>query len=122
MARKHVLLVALVLAVAAIFGVVALARTAHVGAAAHARTTVSSATIARRGRALDRLELSLRTALAKKPPALPAVPKAQRGSAATAPRVTYVRPAPIVVSRPSAAGGEHDHEGGSDDRGGGMDD
>ena len=125
MARKHTLVLAALLAAAAVIGVLALARTTHVGAAAHTPGTVSKVTIARRSHALDRLEASLRKALAKKPPALPAVPTAGGQPAAAAPQVTYVRPAPIVVSRPGGGGGEREYaEGGRDggDGGGGLDD
>jgi hypothetical protein len=118
MSRKHVFVVALLLAVGVVFGVVALARTTHVGAAARTPTTVSGADIARRSRALDGLEASLRRALAKKPPKLPAVP-ATRPAVGRAPAVTYVRPAPIVIHR-SASGGEREHE--SEHDGGGLDD
>jgi hypothetical protein len=108
-----------VLALASIFGVVAATRTAGLGAAAQT-TTSSSAAIAARQQRLDRVQASLRKALADRPPALPAVPSAPATAAAQAPRVVYHRPAPIVVIK-HRAGGEHEgyeaegHEGGGGD-------
>jgi hypothetical protein len=94
---------------------------------------------------LDREQIALRRALAKRPPRLPKVPKfapvaaapapapaapvsIQAPATASAPRVRYVRPAPIVVVKHRSHGddeGEHEsehesehegeHEGGGDD-------
>jgi hypothetical protein len=137
MSRKHAVVVALALAVAVAMGLVALARTTRAGSAAHAAGAVSSASIVKRSHTLDRLEASLRRSLANQPPKLPAVPAfrkpaqgpspqpAAAGAAAptapAAPRVVYVRPAPIVVHR--HAGGEHERERETGEREGqGLDD
>jgi hypothetical protein len=119
MKRSHAFLIALAIGVAAVFGLMAATRTTHLGSNPTKATTISSAQIAARNRALDRMEITLRKQLTQKPPALPPMP-------ATAPqqpqqqRVLYVRPAPIVhiVHR---HGGEHEAEG-ADHEGGGFDD
>jgi hypothetical protein len=135
MSRKHATVVALALALAVVMGFVALARTARAGSSAHAAGTVSSASITRRSHALDRLEASLRRSLQKQPPALPAVPafRKQAQPAASrparsavpatpvAPRVVYVRPAPIVVHRHAGGEREREHETG-ERQGQGLDD
>ena len=131
MPRKAVLVVALSLAFAAVTGTIALTKTVHLGQAA-AKPAVSARSIAKRTTQLDRFEASLRAQLRKKPPAVPKLPAALPVSsapavspasapAAAAPqRVVYVRPAPIVVHKHRAGGGEHEgaeseHEGGFDD-------
>jgi hypothetical protein len=121
MKKIHVAAVAVTLALASVFGIVAATRTAGLGAAAHATASgTPGATIAARQQRLDRLEASLRKALADRPPALPAVPSTPAAVAAPAPRVVYHRSAPIVVIK-HRAGGEHDGfeaeggEGGGDD-------
>ena len=97
MKKIHVVAVALLLAVAAVLGVLAASRTAGVGAVSH--LPVSSASVAARVQRLDRVELALRKALRDRPPALPRVPAAQ-GQATSRPQVVYRRPAPIVVRMP----------------------
>jgi hypothetical protein len=120
MKRIHVLTVALLLGVAAVFGVVAATRTGHVGAAAHTR--VSSGTIKARSRRLARVERQLRRALRDRPPALPPVPAvrspappaAQLATSPPAPRIVYHRPAPVVVVTHSRGHGERESESGDD--------
>ena len=127
MSRKLAVVFAVLLAVSAVAGTVALTRTVHLGQAAHAS---SSALVATRTRQLDRFEASLRAELAKKPPALPEVPSSSASSGPTAstapgagaPRVRYVRPAPIIVHK-HRAGGEHENEAEfAGEGGGGADD
>ena len=95
---------------------------------ANAAPKVSAVQIQRQNQALDRAEAALRAQLRRKPPALPPLPRpasqsapgtaAARGgpalAAAAAPRVTYVRPKPIVhiVHRHGGEHGEHEGEGG----------
>lgn len=124
MSRRLVIVFAALLAVNAVVGTVALTRTVHLGQASHAS---SDTLVAKRTAQLDRFEASLHAQLAKKPPPLPKVPSGSASggttvsasSGASAPRVRYVRPAPIVVHR-HRAGGEHEgfdseSEGGADD-------
>lgn len=113
MKRSHAFLIALAIGVAAVFGLMAATRTAHLGSTATQATTISSAQIAARNRALDRMEIALRKQLTQKPPALPALPAAAPQQQQ---RVLYVRPAPIVhiVHRP---GGEHEADGAEHDGG-----
>ena len=126
MSRTLAIVFAALLAVNAVVGTVALTRTLHLGQASH---TSSNAIVAERTLQLDRFEASLRAQLAKKPPALPKVPSSSAPGGTTvsavgtvAPRVRYVRPAPIIV-RTHRAGGEHEDdaafasesEGGADD-------
>lgn len=131
MPRKAVVIVALSLAFAAVTGTIALTKTVHLGQAAAAKSRVPDRLVAKRTAQLDRFEAALRAQLAKKPPTVPkihpapAVTPAPAASASTpapaAQRVVYVRPAPIVVHKHRAGGGEHE---GSDhgDGGGGGDD
>lgn len=138
MARKHAFVLALALGLAATIGAIAAINTAQLGQPqAKASSTVASqnAALRSRSRLLDRQEAALTQALAKRPPRLPKVPKfapapapaaTQIGStaapaaapAAAAPRVQYVRPAPIVVvkhrSHGDDGGHELEHEGGDD--------
>ena len=93
MSRKHTLVVAIALGLAASMGALALARTVGLGASSKP-PRVSDAVVAQRTRQLDRFEASLKRELAKKPPALPATPANPAGAPQ---RVVYVRPKPIVV-------------------------
>ena len=115
MTRKHALLVAFILGLAAVFGGLAAIRTAALGQPqASASTSSQSAALVKRGRILDRQEAALRRALAKRPPKLPTVPTFASSSAtasagsgpASAPSVRYVRPAPVVVTIHRS----HEHE------------
>jgi hypothetical protein len=123
MASKHAFFIALVLGLAAVFGGLAAIKTSALGQPqASVSTSSQSAALLRRGRILDRQEAALRRALAKRPPKLPRVPTfaspptaAAAGSRlASAPSVRYVRPAPIVVTRHSSHGDEHEHELGNE--------
>lgn len=124
MSRTLAIVFAALLAVNAVVGTVALTRTVHLGQASH---TSSNAIVAKRTRQLDRFEASLRAQLAKEPPALPKVrsSSASGGAAsaagAVAPRVRYVRPAPIIVHK-HRAGGEHEDDAAFAGEGGGADD
>lgn len=126
MSRTLVIVFAAMLAVNAVVGTVALTRSIHLGQASH---TSSNAIVAKRTGQLDRFEASLHAQLAKKPPPLPKVPPGSASGGTTvsaagavAPRVQYVRPAPIIVHK-HRAGGEHEDEGAfAGDDGGGADD
>jgi len=115
MSRRLAVVFAALLAVNAIVGTVALTRTVHLGQASHAS---SNTLVAKRTAQLDRFEASLHAQLAKKPPPLPKMPSrsapggttVSSTAGASAPRVRYVRPAPIIVHKPRA-GGEHEDEG-----------
>jgi hypothetical protein len=103
-------------AAAAVLGTIAVTRTVSLGPAHNTRA--SDATALARARKLNHFEASLQRALAKKPPALPPIPKtlvaaqhpapvtaqqsapvAAQQPAAPQPRVVYRRPPPIVVVR-----------------------
>jgi hypothetical protein len=121
MHRRHALVVALLLGAAVVLGSIAALKTAELKNAS-AQPVVSSRAIARRNARLDRVQISLRKALARRPPKLPPVPHYPAVATVPAqPRVVrYVRPAPIVVVHHRAGGdevehGEHEHEGGGDD-------
>ena len=144
MPRTQTLIVALSLGLAVVFGTVALTKTVHLGQAAAAKP-VAKSVLAKRTAQLDRFEAALRAELRKKPPAVPKVPSTPIATpAASAPpaapaaapapavsqqRVVYVRPAPIIVHKHRAGGGEHESEGsdhgdsgsGSSQSGGGDD-
>lgn len=105
MPKKHAFVVALFLAVALVLGAFGALRTAQLSSSAR---SASAATVTQRERRLDQAERQLQAALRRRPPALPAL---RSGAVAQAggQRVEYVRPAPIVITRPSAAR-EHESE------------
>lgn len=114
MSRRLAIVFAALLAANAVVGTVALTRTVHLGQASHA---ASNSLVAKRSAQLDRFEASLHAQLAKNPPPLPEMPSGSASggvtpaaTATTAPRVRYVRPAPIIVHK-HRAGGEHDDDG-----------
>ncbi len=107
MPRKHALVVAVALAIAIVLGGFAAMRSAALSSSAQ---TTSTASITQRAHRLDRAERQLKAALARKPPALPAI-SSHSSSQGRATRVEYVRPAPIVITRPSAS---REHEAGDD--------
>ena len=125
MKRTHALLIVLALGVAAVAGTYAALRSSQLRA--NAAPKASAADIQRQIQALDRAEATLRTQFNRKPPKLPPLPRPQpalsvpaaaspsAAASASTPRVTYVRPAPIVhiVHR-------HGGEPGDDGEGGGA--
>lgn len=131
MQRANAFLIALLLGAAVVVGSVAALKTAELKSAS-AKPGVSARTLARRNARLDRAEIALRKALARRPPKLPAVPHfapvapqvAAPAPSAAAPRVIrYVRPAPIVVTQHRAGGDEGEHgDRGEHEGGGGGDD
>ena len=110
MKRRHALLIALLIGAAALAGIVAATRTAHLGRSSP-QPKLSPAQIGVRNRALNRTEANLRRILAQKPAAHPTAPPA------AAQKVVYVRPAPRIVTIHRAHSGEYEAEG--RDRGGG---
>ena len=135
MTGKHALTISLVVGIAAIAGTVAATKSIHLGRSA-AKPAAASPGVAKRSKALDRVEISLRKALKQKPPKLPSLPAPVRGGAPVAgsgpaqgaQRVVYVRPAPIIRHVHRAGGHESEHESsadsehGGDGGGGGFDD
>ena len=97
MKKIHVLAVALVLAVAAVFGTMAATRTAGLGAPAR-----QDALVQQRTKQLDAFESSLRKQLTRTTARIPA--------AAPSARVVYHRPPPIVVTTHSGHGDDGGHE------------
>ncbi len=73
MARKHALLISLVVALALVAGVFAAVRTTELGASASSATEVSDAQIQTRDRQLDRISKRIRTQARKRPPKLSAL-------------------------------------------------
>ena len=111
MRKLHIIVIAGLLGLTAILGTFAATRTASLGVAArHA----IAASLSARSRQLDAYEATLRRSLARKPPALPAVPKT---TAAVRPRIVYHRPPPIVVVKHTHHGDDGDErgDGGGDD-------
>jgi hypothetical protein len=108
MSRRFALVFAVLLAVDAVIGAVALTRTLDLGQASQkASRKATTALIAKRTTQLDRFEASLRAQLVRKPPPLPSVPSGATSPApppptavaSATPQVRYVRPAPIVVHK-----------------------
>jgi hypothetical protein len=115
MARKHALLVSLLLGVAIAAGGLAAVRTAHLGQASTTTTgKTQQAQLLKRERLLKRQEIALRHALAKRPPTLPKVPKFKPPP--PAPVVAAVAAAPVrtaptvVVTQGSHGDDEEEHE------------
>jgi type II secretory pathway pseudopilin PulG len=124
----HALAIAAVLAVVAVFGVTAATKTSTLGASAR---QVSAASLATRAHKLDSFEAALKKALRSKPPALPkvsalygatgAAPAASALLAsASAPRVIYRRPAPIIIHK-QRRHGDDGYESASGESSGGDD-
>lgn len=107
MNKMNVALIAGLLALAAVLGTVAATRTVSLGAASKQAT---NATVHARAQQLDTYAASLRRALARKTPALPAVPKTPSAPAlspngqAPVQKVVYRRPPPIVIVKHKAHG------------------
>ena len=107
MKKTNVALIAGLLALAAVLGTVAASRTVSLGAAGRKAT---NANVHVRMRQLDIYAASLRRALARKTPALPAVPKTPAAPGlspngqAPVQKVVYQRPPPIVIVK-------HTHHG-----------
>lgn len=122
MNKLHITIVAGLLAAAAVLGTFAATHTVSLGAA---HTRANNGKVLVRAKQLSRFEASLQRALAKKPPALPTVPKAsaarQAGAPSAQPRVIYQRPPAIVVVRHTHHGDDGAGREASDGGGGGGD-
>jgi C4-dicarboxylate-specific signal transduction histidine kinase len=88
MNKLNAVLIAALLALAAVLGTIAATRTVSLGASAR---QTSAASVQAKAKQLDAYAASLRRALAKQPPPLPAARKR-----ATV-RVVYHRPPPVVI-------------------------
>ena len=108
MSRFHLTTVSILLALAAVLGAVAVARTTGLGAASH---TAGGAAIAAKTRQLNAFEAKLRAELARATAVTPAT------ASAAQPRIVYQRPPPVVVVRHL-----HHGEGGYEAEGGGGND
>jgi len=123
MNRFNVAVIAGLLGLAVVLGTVAATHTVALGTAQKQK---ANATVQSRTKQLAAYEASLRRALAKKPPALPAVPRSTPAAPsvpAAQQRVVYRRPPAIVVVKhthhgddgyESAAGGGGGDGGGGD--------
>ena len=103
MRKSHVLVLATLIAVATSLGTYALTRTTELGVQARTASKGSvDAAVAARTRQLNALEISLRKALAKKPPRLPALPpKVKAQPVQSAPRA-YASAPVATPTRPRA--------------------
>ncbi|HEY5159861.1 MAG TPA: hypothetical protein VII83_02200 [Gaiellaceae bacterium] len=107
MRKSHVLVLAVLIAVGSALGTFALTRTTELGVKAREASTKDvDAAVAARRRQLNALEISLRKALAQKPPKLPALPKLKKPQPVqvatrvyTPAPVTSVAPAPAPIAR-----------------------
>jgi hypothetical protein len=120
--RKHALFISVLLGVAVLAGGLAVVRTAGLGASSTQAATVPDSVVAGKQAALDAYEVSLRAALARRPPKLPALVKARNPATGTAgaTKVVYVR-AQASPAQPADDGHETARESGGDE-GGGFDD
>ena len=98
MRKSHVVVLAVLIAVGSMLGTYALTRTTELGVQAREASTKDvDAVVATRTRQLNVLETSLRKALAKKPPPLPALPKKVKAiPVQSSPRV--YTPAPVSIT------------------------
>ena len=116
MRKSNVALIAGLLALAAVLGSVALARTAGLGAAGR---QANDAAVAAKTKQLAAYQAKLEKALAQKTPALPPLPKtssvASPATAAPQQKVVYRRPPPVVVVKHTAHGDD-----GNESNGGGC--
>jgi C4-dicarboxylate-specific signal transduction histidine kinase len=111
MRKLNVIVIAGLLALAAVLGTVAATRTVSLGASAR---QASAASLQTRSKQLDAYQASLRRALERKPPALPALTKAAPATG----RVIYRRPPPVVVVKHTHHGDDgFEHEGGAGEHG-----
>ena len=124
MNRISIAAVAGTFALAAVLGTIAATHTVSLGAT---NRHASGAALRVQQRKLDRFEASLRRQLAKKPPKLPAVPKASPVATPAAPaqqqpqQVIYRRPPPVVVVKHTHHGDDGSEHEGSDGGGGESD-
>jgi hypothetical protein len=103
--KAHAALISLLLGTAVVLGMFAALRTTSLAAEP---SSAGAPAIAARQERLNRVEAQLQRALEGRPPALPA---ARAASPGVAPRVAYVRAAPIPVARASyEQHGEEDEE------------
>jgi hypothetical protein len=121
MHKFNVTLVALLVAISAVLGAVAVTRTTGLGSAArHA----NDAAVTGRTKQLSAFAAKLQKELKAKPPALPKIPKVRKPPApaaapvSSAPRVVYHQPPPVVVTVHRHHGDDGSNEG---DGGGGGD-
>jgi hypothetical protein len=122
MKKIDAILLAVLLAVAAVLGTLAVTRSVRLGTQSQTNASQDvGAIVAARTRTLNANEAALRRALAKKPPKLPALPVAT-----SSPRTSGVQTQPIVVvtrapsavapstvapsTTASSASGEREHE------------
>ncbi len=123
MRKSHVFVLAVLIAVSSALGTYALTRTTELGVQAREASSKDvDAVVATRTRQLNALEISLRKALAKKPPPLPPLPKKVKAipvqaaprayTPALAPITRVAAPAPVVrrAAPVKQAGQEPDHE------------
>lgn len=103
MRKSHVVVLALLIAIGSMLGTYALTRTTELGVQARkASSEEVDAAVATRTRQLNALEISLRKALAKKPPRLPALPKKVKAlPVQSSPRI--YAPAPVASIAPARA-------------------
>jgi len=103
MNKAHAAGIALLLAAAAVLGMVAATRTAGLGraasASASAKAGATSSALTWRAHRLDRIEIALRRSLRRRPPKLPALPE-----------VRHSAPAHVAPAAVAALETETDHE------------
>jgi hypothetical protein len=106
MRKIHVLVISAIVGLGSIIGLATAAQSAGIGRPEAQQA--SPAEIAAREQKLERTQASLRAALQKKPPALPAAPSSGGGSA---PRAASPGPAaPVAVSSSRSSHDDHDDE------------
>lgn len=113
MNRKHATGIALLIALAAVAGLLAVARTT--GLAGASGSSATTALVQARTAQLDRYETALRDRVAAVDAQLAGSTGAVSGTAPAAQKVVYVRPAPIVRTIHRSHADDGGSEGESDD-------
>ena len=113
MNRIHVLVASVIVGLSAIFGHAATTKTVGIGEAKPAVSRVSDRAIAARKRKLNRAEIALRKARARKPPPLPSVPQAPAPPRSQL--VAQAAPPSSAAAAPSFSDDDDDHEEDDDD-------
>ena len=106
MKKIHVLVISAIVGLGSIIGLATAAQSAGIGRPEAQQA--SPAEIAAREQKLERTQASLRAALQKKPPALPAAPSS--GSVSAPRAASSVRPAPVTVDSSRSSHDDHDDD------------
>ena len=115
MNRIHVLVASVIVGLSAVFGLAATTKTVGIGESKPAVSRVSDRAIAARKRKLNRAQVALRKARARKPPPLPAVPQRPAPAPPRTQLVAQAAPPSSAAAAPSFSDDDHDDDDHDDD-------